>query len=250
MKTDALIETLHYEGKALAAAAQQAGDDAVVVTCPDWRVVSLLRHISMVHRWATRFVAEGLTTSVPAAAESDLSGAELLAWFREGHQSLVDALRTAPEDLECWTFLPHLGLGGRGFWARRQLHETTVHRVDAESALGSGIISPVATEVAVDGIEELLTGFHSRHKSRVRTDEPCTLRISATDTDASWTVSLSQDPPRTVAGGGGRGDCELRGSAQDLYLALWNRLPYERLEVIGDPAPAALWRRNSAVTWG
>ena len=38
---------------------------------------------------------------------------------------------------------------------------------------------------------------------------------------------------------------EVSGPAADLYLALWNRLPFPR--VTGDASVAELWRQRSAV---
>ncbi|MFI8521970.1 maleylpyruvate isomerase family mycothiol-dependent enzyme [Streptomyces sp. NPDC085481] len=248
MSIDAHIDALDAAGKALLVAAAAAGPDAEVVTCPGWRVRDLLRHTTMVHRWATAFVAEGLTSYRPDGGETGLDGDALLAYVREGHARLVGALREAPAGLECWTFLP--APSPLAFWARRQAHETTVHRADAESALaaGPGSVDPV---LAADGIDELLRAFHGRDRSRVRTPEPRTLRVRATDTGDVWTVRLSRDAPRTETTADGPADCELAGSAGRLYLTLWNRLPYEdeALAVTGDASLARLWRENSAVTW-
>jgi uncharacterized protein (TIGR03083 family) len=244
MKIAELIRTLDGEGQLLARAAAEAGADAKVPTCPDWRVQDLLRHTGMVHRWATAFVAEGHTSYHPDGGLPELDGAELLAWFREGHRRLVDTLASAPSDVECWSFLP--APSPLAFWARRQAHETTVHRVDAESAL-DGTPSPIAVDFAVDGIEELLLGFHVRGKSRVRTDEPRVLRVRASDTGAVWTVRLSSEPPVSERGEGVDADCELAGTAAELYLALWNRGPFPT--VTGDASMAALWREKSGVTW-
>lgn len=242
------IEQLAEEGRLLASAARRAGTKAPVPTCPEWRVRDLLRHTGMVHRWATAFVAEGYTEYVEDGGEPDLDGEKLLDWFTEGHQGLVGALEAAPRDLACWTFMP--AASGSAFWARRQLHETTVHRVDAESALG-GPYSPVDTARALDGVDELLTGFHARPKSRVRTEEPRVLRVHAVDADAAWTVRLSAGPPRAVRDDGRTvaADCVVSGSAEDLYLTLWNRLPLSAVVLDGDGTVARLWAENSAITW-
>ncbi|MGW1895609.1 maleylpyruvate isomerase family mycothiol-dependent enzyme [Streptomyces sp. NPDC002004] len=246
LEIDELVQCLDREGQLLARTAQEAGTDAEVATCPGWAVRDLLRHTGMVHRWATAFVAEGLTRHHPDAGQPDLDGAELLAWFREGHATLVDTLDTAPADVECWTFLP--APSPLGFWARRQAHETTIHRIDAESALG-GTFSGIGTAFAVDGIDELLTGFHGRSSSRVRTQEgPRVLRVRATDTDAVWTVRLTPDErPRTERNAVGDADCQLTGPAGRLYPALWNRSPFPRVD--GDARLAELWLERSAVTW-
>ncbi|MBX9426747.1 MULTISPECIES: maleylpyruvate isomerase family mycothiol-dependent enzyme [Streptomyces] len=284
MKITEHIDALEAAGRGLAEAAEAAGPDAEVPTCPGWRVRDLLRHTTMVHRWATTHVAEGHTTYQPGDGEPALDGDELLAHYREGHAGLVAALRAAPETLECWTFLP--APSPLAFWARRQTHETTVHRADAESALTTGP-GPVDPRVAADGIDELLRGFHGRDRSRVRTPEPRTLRVRATDTGDVWTVRLSAtEPPRTerearpaggVAGAGGvaRGAgagsesagasasvgaaavvpaaasavTELSGPADRLYLTLWNRLPADAVTLTGDEELARLWRETSGITW-
>ncbi|MFJ6580862.1 maleylpyruvate isomerase family mycothiol-dependent enzyme [Streptomyces sp. NPDC091368] len=240
------IDALEAAGRGLADAAAQAGPDAEVPTCPGWRVRDLLRHTAMVHRWATTLVAEARTSYHPGDGETTLDGEELLAHFREGHARLVATLRAAPESLECWTFLP--APSPLAFWARRQAHETTVHRADAESALRGGP-GPVDPAVAVDGVDELLGAFHSGERSRVRPEEPRTLRLRATDTGDVWTVRLTPaEPPRTERGARGPADTELSGPADRLYLTLWNRLPADAVTVSGDPDLARLWRETSAIT--
>lgn len=249
METVEHIQALDEEGKLLASAAREAGTDAEVPTCPGWRVRDLLRHTGTVHRWATAFVAEGRTSPRPIGNEPYLDGAPLLAWFEEGHRHLVDTLRGAPADIDCWSFLP--APSPLAFWARRQAHETAVHRADAESARGGGPGAP-ATDFAVDGIDELLLAFHARPKSRVRTEKPCVLRVRATDTNTVWTVRLSSEPPVSeraatsdMADTSADADCEISGPAPQLYLSLWNRLPFPT--VTGDPSLAALWRENSGI---
>ncbi|WP_225833399.1 maleylpyruvate isomerase family mycothiol-dependent enzyme [Streptomyces sp. NK08204] len=240
------LQTLDREGRLLAAAAERAGTDAKVPTCPDWQVRDLLRHTGAVHRWAAGFVTEGLATPRPLEEDPDLDGAELVAWYRDSHRLLVDTLDAAPADLECWTFHPAPCPSPLTFWTRRQAHETTVHRYDAEAALGAAA-TPVATDFAVDGIDELLRGFHARSKSQVRTDEPRVLRVRAQDggADAVWTVRLSAEPPVTSRDTAGTADAELSGPADELYLALWNRVPVP--QVAGDRSLASLWRAKAGI---
>lgn len=248
METAELIAHLAAEGKSLGDAAGKAGQDATVPTCPGWRIRDLLRHTGMVHRWATAFVTEGYTEYHPDRGEPDLAGTELMEWFREGHGLLVRALSGAPDDLDCWTFLP--APSPLAFWARRQAHETAVHRADAESALGGP--GPVPARLAADGIDELLCSFHARSRSRVRTPTPQVLRVRATDTGDVWTVHLSPEPPRAERTGEEPAmdpDCELSGPADLLYLTLWNRLPLAAVTTDGDAGLARLWREKSAITW-
>ncbi|MFI5795826.1 maleylpyruvate isomerase family mycothiol-dependent enzyme [Streptomyces sp. NPDC051677] len=247
METAEFIRVLDREGRSLAAAAAEAGPGAKVVTCPDWQVTDLLRHTGKVHRWATSVVAEGHSSFQPVPEAPDLNGDALLTWFREGHRRLVDTLSAAPPDLRCFHFFP--APSPLAFWARRQAHETAVHRVDAESARGrtpEEIAGELSVDFAADGIDELLRGFHARARSRVRTEEPRVLRVRATDAaDAVWTVRLSSEPPVTERNAEGDADCEVSGPAALLYLSLWNRLPLP--SATGDASLAALWRETSAI---
>jgi uncharacterized protein (TIGR03083 family) len=247
METAEFIRVLDHEGRSLASAAAEAGPGAKVPTCPDWQARDLLRHTGTVHRWATSYVTEGHPSFQPLAESPDLDDDELLAWFREGHRRLVDTLSAASPDVRCFHFLP--APSPLAFWARRQAHETTVHRVDAESARGrtpEELAGELAVDFAADGIDELLRGFHARARSRVRTEEPRVLRVRATDTaDAVWTVRLSSEPPVTERNAEGDADCEVSGPAAPLYLSLWNRLPLP--SATGDASLATLWRETSAI---
>lgn len=242
MKISEHLEVLDAEGKLLTGTAEAAGPDAKVATCPGWTVRDLLGHTGAVHRWAAAFVAEGQTSPRPMGEPPELDGAAMLDWYRQAHADLVSTLRAASPDVQCWAFLP--APSPLAFWARRQANETTIHRVDAESARG-GVPSPIGTEFAADGIDELLRGFHARERSRARTEEPRVLRVRATDADAVWTVRLSQEPPVTQRGEDGPADCEVSGPAARLYLALWNRAPFP--QVSGDTALSTLWSERSGV---
>ncbi|AXG52275.1 hypothetical protein SLCG_1120 [Streptomyces lincolnensis] len=243
METAEFMSILEREGRLLVAAAEEAGTGAKVPTCPGWQVTDLLRHTGAVHRWAAGFVAEGHGTGRPMDEPPGLDGAELLDWYREAHVHLVGTLRGAPADVACWYFLP--APSPLAFWARRQAHETAVHRFDAEAARG-GAPSGIAGDFAADGVDELLRGFHARAKSRVRSAEPKVLRVRATDVDgAVWTVRLTQEPPAAERGETGDADCEVTGPASQLYLSLWNRVPFPA--VSGDLSVAELWRETSGV---
>ncbi|MEU2226172.1 maleylpyruvate isomerase family mycothiol-dependent enzyme [Streptomyces sp. NPDC018347] len=244
------LEALDREGRLLAAAAAAAGPGAEVPACPEWRVRDLVRHIGGVHRWAAALVADGESGPRPFGDPPELEGDELVAWYRDGHRLLMDTLSAAPADLECWTFHPAPNPSPLAFWTRRQAHETAVHRYDAEAARG-GTPSPVARDFAVDGIDELLRGFHARRRSRLRSEEPRVLRVRAVDggaepgTDAVWTVRLSAEPVVAVPMEEGDAETELAGPADQLYLALWNRTAVPR--VTGDPSLAALWQERSGI---
>ncbi|HYA00761.1 MAG TPA: maleylpyruvate isomerase family mycothiol-dependent enzyme [Candidatus Binatia bacterium] len=242
------IAHLQDNGERLARAALAAGLDAPVPSCPGWDVRALVRHIGGVHRWATLYVAGGRMT--PTTAEEDaaifsaVGDGELLAWFGRGHSGLVTALRESDADLLCWTFLA--APSPLAFWARRQAHETAIHRVDAEIAAGWSVACP--PDLAADGIDELLCGFLSRPRGRLVSDPPVTLSVWTDDTDDGWTMSIEPDRRVVSRDVQGDADCRLSGPASDLYLLLWNRQAGDdSVRVEGDRRVLDLWRERAAI---
>ncbi|MEU9119003.1 maleylpyruvate isomerase family mycothiol-dependent enzyme [Streptomyces sp. NPDC048506] len=256
MEITEFVETLRLDGGLLADAAEEAGPDAAVPACPEWRMRDLVTHVGRVHRWATEIVTQGAQQPSRPAEAPDLADDALVGWLREGHHHLVLALHSAPRDLTAWSFWP--AASPLEFWARRQAHETSVHRVDAQQATGAAL-TPLPSAFAADGIDELLAGIHSLDRSRLRTDVPRTLRVRATDTpDAEWTVQLSDGPARALRTAGTDtgadapasdkpADCTIEGPAEELYLTLWNRLPWDAVTITGDAALARLWRENGGI---
>jgi uncharacterized protein (TIGR03083 family) len=248
MEVKALIDSLERDGQLLAAAAASSGANAAIPTCPGWKERDLVLHCGGVHRWATAFVAGAVANPGDVSFESLIEPApdddHFVDWFREGHAALVGALRAAPADLECWTFLP--APSPRAFWARRQAHETAIHRVDAEGA--SGPFTTFATDIALDGLDELLLRFVTRPKAR-DISTPRTLHVRATDGDGEWLVTMGAERIEVVPGAGDA-DCSVRGSASDLYTLLWNRRTAEGLDVTGDPSVLDVWHASVRVVWG
>jgi len=206
----------------------------------------------MVHRWATDCV-RGRRHDTDAYETEGLESDDPVLWLRQGGHRLVAALQEAPTDLEAPVFLNHAP-APRLFWARRQCHETTIHSVDAPAtALGRMPTAEetwVTTQVALDGIDELLLGFLTRPQAKLRSEEPLTFAIRPTDVARSWLVRVSSEPPTVERGAGRRhrvrhddADVVLEGTAEQLYLALWNRSD----EVQGKGYD--LWRRTAGITW-
>jgi len=240
------IDVLRREGVRLADAAAAAGLDAAVPSCPDWRVRDLVSHIGGVHRWAAGNVTHGSLTEeqIEAAFVAPTDG-ELIDWLRAGHAGLVETLTTADPAVECFTFLP--APTPLAFWARRQAHETVIHRVDAELAAGREV-TEVAPEFAADGVNELVGAFMARRGGKLRSERPMSLAIEATDAEAAWTVGIGPEG-REVTAGRGAADATVTGRAHDLYLLLWNRIGADRVTVEGDPAVLGLWRERAHIRW-
>ena len=243
------VAALRREGRLLAEVAARTDLGVPVPTCPEWRVRDLVRHIGGVHRWAAAHVAGSRTRPLSEEEQAKVMAPPdddhaLVDWFGEGHAHLVHELETAAPDLACWTFLA--APSPLAFWARRQAHETAIHRADAESP--GATITPFPPAFAADGIDELLTCFITRPGGRLRADPPRTLHVGATDAGADWLVRIGPDQ-RVVSREAGDADCSVRGPACELYLMLWNRQAPDGLQVRGDPALLDLWRHSVRVRW-
>ena len=211
------LDALTREQAAFVALATSGDPDLPVPSCPAWTVDDLVRHLAQVHRWAA-----ASTWTPPDGALPD---AELFAVpaGTEDYAGAAAALRAALADPQrpCRTLV---GPGVVAWWARRQLHETFVHRLDLAEALGD----PVEGDpwIAADCIAEGIDTMQPRQVRLGRMTAPET-GISLRTPSGSWT--LGARPVATVSG-------------PDLALAqlLWRRtgLDDPRLSVTGDVAEA------------
>lgn len=247
MQLEQHLDGIRRAVDAFTASATTAGLEATVPTTPDWDVRRLVVHQGLVHRWATGHLL-GEQVDPEATEQEGMAAGDPVAWLRAGADRLLTAIEEAPDELEALVFLADAPTPKR-FWARRQCHETTMHAVDALSAVVGRYPRAADTwidpQVALDGIDELLTGFLPRPRSQLRAEEPLTVAVLPEGADQRWLVAISNQPPVTARGLGDEdADVVLRGSAVALYLTLWNRsdeVSDDRLE---------LWAEGARVTWG
>jgi uncharacterized protein (TIGR03083 family) len=249
------IDALSQQGQLLADAAAAAGPDAAVPSCPGWVVRDLVQHQGGVHRWAAGIVSvprtEPWNADLIDVVGSWPADADLIDWFTDGADTLVQVLSDADPGLACWTFLA--APSPLAMWARRQAHETAIHRVDAELAAG-GQLTPPSAPFAADGIDELLRCFITRPGGKLRADPPVRLRVRCTDTAGDWLVRIGPGGVETSATEATATDtttagCTISGRAEDLYLALWNRPPATALTVEGDRAIMDLFASQVQIRW-
>jgi uncharacterized protein (TIGR03083 family) len=247
------IDELQRQGDLLADAAAQAGLAASIPPCPSWQVKDLLRHTGYVHRWAARHITECPDTLIDGPEEAEIlrGGApdpDLLAWFRDGHAALVESLSTADPGLQCATFID--APTPLAFWARRQAHETAIHRADADSALGHR--PEYAPDFAADGIDELIMGFGQRRKYRPQAETDGSLQVRTTDTGHAWHVGTGAGRIHARREHDGPASCTVTGPASGIYLFLWNRSDAAQADVTisGDTGFLDLWQSSVRVRWG
>lgn len=238
------VGAIRDNASALVDAAERAGQDALVPSCPEWVVADLLAHIGVVHRWAAvnceRAPSDAFMPSADSGIEAPSDLAARPSWVREGAAQLADTLAARSPDDPCWTWAPPATIG---FWRRRQAHETAMHRVDAQ--LAAGAAEPVDATLAADGIDEWMSLLANRPWVEGEiTGAGETIHLHCNDVDGEWLLRLAPtglEVERVHA----KGDVAARGAASDLLCWLMGRGPVEPLEVFGDGALLTRWREGA-----
>lgn len=239
------LDALLTEGRRLAAMPPNHLD-APVPSVPGWTLERVVRHTGKIHQWVAAVIAAGPDADLDAIA-SDLEGIPrgpgCLAAYAEALDAVHAALGALEPDEPVASFV---GATTARFWQRRQAHEVTVHRVDASDAVhaaGGPAPEPVSPAVAADGIDEwarvfLATRWNQRFGPFPPETDGWTVHVHGSDTeDAEWLLAFA-DGSVTVEATHAKGDVALRGTAEELLLALWRRRPLETLDVVGERAVA------------
>jgi uncharacterized protein (TIGR03083 family) len=238
----------------MASVAEGGAPASPVRGCPGWDLAKLVKHTGIVHRWAAAVVATRATEPIASdALDVGLPADPALypEWLAAGAAPLVTVLREAGPATTVWSWSSDTGAGS-DWWARRMLHETTVHRADAETALG--IEPSIDAIVAADGIDEFLASApHGTRPSKRLAELPAgkSIHLHATDEGlgeaGEWLISLG-DGGR---GGGyvwshghAKGSLAVRGPAPLLLLLAYGRIRADdgRLTFFGDESLIATWQ--------
>jgi uncharacterized protein (TIGR03083 family) len=227
------------EGAALGDAAA-ADPHAPIPAAPGWDTTDLLRHIGLIHTRSSVILRTGTmerpTRENGMLPEPPTDG--VLDWYRATLVQLVADLRAVDDpDRPVYAFAPEHQRAG--FWPRRMAHETTVHRVDAEQAVGRPV-GPIGPALAVDGIDEVFSIFVPAMGAGRSPGDGRTVHLHATDAEGEWLIRFDEGAV-AVEAGHAKGDAAVRGPAGELLLWLWGRIPLDDLEVFGArSAPEAL----------
>jgi uncharacterized protein (TIGR03083 family) len=223
------------EGQALAATLD--GDPATPVpSCPGWSLTDLVAHVGSYHRWAADLLQDASPQPrAPYELRPD-PHTPLTEWYRTSLELLLKAVDTTDPNTPMWTVTTDQRAGA---WCRRQAHDLTIHRWDAQHACGRA--QPIHPECATDFIDELFEAalpyilpFLDRpvpaHSLALRSaDGTYNRRIDA----VTGQPHLSRD--RTPA------DATLTGTPSDLLLTLWRR--DNATTLTGDPTALAAWQQ-------
>jgi uncharacterized protein (TIGR03083 family) len=208
-----------------AAAVLDRGWTAPVPGCPAWTLADLVWHLAEVQHfwaWVVRTRAQDPAGyDEPARLPDD----ELLGWLAGRSAELETVLDGADPATPVWTWAARHDVA---FVLRRQLHEAVVHTADAEQVLGD--VRPVPPGIGLDGIDEFLDVVVPAALPEGPPPSAHPVVLAAVDVPAERTLFPGTRPVPAA---------RLIGTAGDLLLALWRRLPVEVLSVEGDAPEAA-----------
>ncbi len=237
MRYETYMEHVDSLGWRLAGAAEGALD-APVPTCPGWTVEDVVRHVAQVyeHKIASTELQHVPDPWPPAwPADRDPVG-----WFRDAHARLLEMFRMHQPDDPSPTWWPDDQTVG--FWARRMAHETAIHGADVERVSGS--VTPLDTELAVDGIDEILTIMLAGDWSEAPSSESVGRRLAVIGGDRAWVVALEPTEIGVAEGSGDGVSATIGGDPSNVDLWLWGRAPDSAIEASGTASDLRLLRER------
>jgi len=234
-----LLHAITVEGELLAGAATGAPPDPPVPGCPGSTVASTVEHTGSVYLETLDWIRGG---DRPDRRRRAPDGEDLVAFHTEARQALVLELAAHAPGEPCATPWPDNRT--YSFWRRRMAHETAVHRVDVQAALGVDV-APVAVDFAADGVDELLLFWFGRRLAQIGMTATNQGAVGIQVSDLSWIAILgrARSTARRVPAVDARAaDAVVTGDPMDVYLWLWGRRPDRSVEITGDiHATAQLW---------
>lgn len=227
-----------------------ADPEARVPTCPDWNTTDLLWHLTTVHAFWARIIAENPQGGEVGAIEADEPArpdtmAEMASVRAAATADLIAALGAVSDDEPRWTWSAEQTAG---FTRRMQVCEATMHRVDAELTAGVPV-SPIAADVAALCVSHAIDAMWA-WLPEWGTYEPLTVvEFVASDTGQRWPVEIGHwtgvgpesgtawDLPRAIPATGGAASATATAPLVDLALWAWRRQGVA--DVSGDPRAVA-----------
>jgi uncharacterized protein (TIGR03083 family) len=216
--------------------AEGANHTQGVPCCPDWTVADLVWHLGEVHWFWAKVIEERLSdpqqirASKPDRPHKYL---DAVTWGRSQLDGLIRVLESTADDVAVWTWAMDESLHNVGFIRRHQIQEAAVHRWDIQSAASDREPDSIDAEAASDAIDEFLT---VSLPFGINASKPLsgTVHLHCTDVPGEWFVERDGRLDRAHA----KGDVAVRGTASDLLLALYDRIPIESLDLIGTASVA------------
>ncbi|MDP9026691.1 MAG: maleylpyruvate isomerase N-terminal domain-containing protein [Actinomycetota bacterium] len=189
-------------------------DPSASLDCAGWPIASdLIAHLGNHFGWVLATIG---ASERPLPGPGTPGGSSVAAWFASERDRFIETLTAMPKATPCWTLS---GPGTLAFWHRRSTFEIARHVWDLRTAGGVRPPPPpeLSAECYADGVTEHFDVFLERSRRKLE-PLPGTLRLVATDTDASWLLSSDWFRPDMAVP-----DAVIEGHAGELALLCWER---------------------------
>ncbi|MCO1581734.1 maleylpyruvate isomerase N-terminal domain-containing protein [Crossiella sp. SN42] len=235
-----LLDTLRAEGELLAVCAAGADLGSAVPAWPRRTLGEAVRAAAHGYRLALSWLRTG---APPLVTPAEQEPAEPLPdQLRSGLRELAEELAAHDPYAPCPTWWP--ADSSYGFWRRRIAHESTLHRVDAQSAAGEQLLE-IAPEFAVDGVDEALLLWLGYRLGRLGITGPQRGTVGLRTGGHAWLVHTGPEgtvAERVSATEAAGADGLVTGEPMSVYLWLWGRVPDRTVTLAGSrDATAQLW---------
>ena len=208
----------------------------VVPSRPEATVADVFADLIRLYRWTVAALTAGVgEEDIPEPPLVRLSGSETLETFDESLGRAAGALESNPAESPAWTWAPVPWKAE--FWHRRVTVATGIARWDVQMAVGA--TAPVPAALAAEAISEAFEAFLPVGVRRGSHGDVSGLaQLFAQDADATWFVRLRDGRVALLDHPDSGIELQARaaGSASDIALALWGRLPFGICDVRGDEA--------------
>jgi uncharacterized protein (TIGR03083 family) len=220
--------------------------EADVPCCVGWTVRDLVQHLGTVYTHKTLIVEEGWTDHQDRTISPPDDG--LVEWLDGSAAHLLEVLADHDPSEPVWTWAEDDQTVG--FWYRRMAHESLIHRIDAEQALG--LESDIDEGLAADGVDEILNVMMSgaprwaacQFGNRVaRLEVPgrsWTVRLgSFSGTSPTTGIHYAGEPTLEVVDSHADFQAVISGSAGLLDQWMWGRATSGEVTIQGERSIAA-----------
>lgn len=208
----------------------------LIPACPGWLGEDLIRHTALIYLRKAETIRTGSKPHGKWIPE-ELSQASAVTLLEEGYGRLIEQFdaHSIDDPAESWLQEDQT----LRFWIRRLTHETSIHRCDIEAALGA--VTPIDEDLAVDGIDEILTVMLRRGT----VDESASgATVTIESGGKTWSATLNATGVAVSREKNASSTAGVSGTPNDVLLWMWGRglLPHDSK----DSAPAAELRMRLA----
>jgi len=237
-----MLDAIRVEVDLLVDASQHTRGDTRVPACPGLSVRETVRHLGSVYRLVVSWLREGAR---PQQWQRDPAPGESVTEFlRSGFEDLIGELAARDPYASTPTWWPEDQTVG--FWLRRMLHETTIHRTDVQSAAGGTVLTnEIAADIAIDGIDEVLLCWYGHRLEMLGVSGTREGSVAVSSGGRTWFTRAGMsytEASRADTSALDRAAAVVRGEPALVYLWLWGRIATNMVTTGGDDdAVAQLW---------